>query len=140
MAIRNCIFGRHNIFSKTIEDHIGHIKTVLDLPAKASMSLQLRKCFFLQNRVEYLGHIASPGKLSVARKICDAVLHMEPPTTFTELKSFLGLCNVYRRFVEKFAHNASPLTKKRPVTDRPEFEPLNDVELEAFEPLKLKLV
>ena len=39
----------------------------------------------------------------------EAVKRFKEPATQTELQSFLGLCNVYRRFVPNFARTAAPL-------------------------------
>ena len=33
------------------------------------------------------------------------------PSSFTEIRSFLGLAGYYRRFVEGFSFTASPLTR-----------------------------
>ena len=40
-----------------------------------------------------------------------AILDWPRPTTVIEIRSFLGLAGYYRRFIEGFAHLASPMTK-----------------------------
>jgi len=45
--------------------------------------------------VEYLGHIARPGQLHAQNKNVDALQHAKFPATKTQLKSFVGMCNVY---------------------------------------------
>jgi len=45
--------------------------------------------------VEYLGHIVRPGQLRVHNKNVDAMKHAKFSVTKTQLKSFLGMCNVY---------------------------------------------
>lgn len=54
------------VFSRNVEEHLQHLQTVLGMLQNAGISLKLKKCFFLQKRVDYLGHIVSPGKLVVA--------------------------------------------------------------------------
>merc|ERR1711888_458731 len=39
-----------------------------------------------------------------------AIKDYKPPTTLKELRGFLGICSYYRKFVDGFAHIASPLT------------------------------
>jgi hypothetical protein len=45
------------LFSKTIKDHLNHLRTVFDLLRKAGLKIKPSKCIFLQTEVEYLGHI-----------------------------------------------------------------------------------
>ena len=61
-------------------------------------------------RVEYLGHVITPGRLSVANdvKATCAVREATFPESITQLRSFLGACNVYRRFVKDYSKIASP--------------------------------
>jgi hypothetical protein len=61
--------------------------------------------------VDNLGHVVHPGKLAVARKNIEAIARAEHPRTKTELRSFLGMCDVYSKFVPQFAQAAAPLTK-----------------------------
>jgi hypothetical protein len=44
-----------------------------------------------------------PGKVR-------CIVEWEPPTKVTELRSFLGLANYYRRFVRNYSKIAVPLT------------------------------
>jgi len=59
----------------------------------------LEKSTWFCDEVEYLGHIVRPGQMHVHNKNVDALQHSKFPTTQTQLKSILGMCNVYRRFV-----------------------------------------
>ena len=127
------------IFSNNVKEHLQHITKVLSLLNNAGMTLKLRKCFFLQQRVEYLGHIVAPGQLQVASKTCQAIKEMPPPRTITELRSFLGLCNVYRRFIKGFGQIAYPLTRKLRLEARDSFPELTEEEMEAYESLKKAL-
>ena len=54
------------VFSKDAETHLRHVDEVLRLLRETSVTLKLRKCAFFQPKVDYLGHVITPGKLSVA--------------------------------------------------------------------------
>ena len=64
------------IFSKTPEEHLDNLETVLELLQKAGLTIRLNKCFFMHEKIEYLGHIVKPGQLQVAPKTTEAVQKM----------------------------------------------------------------
>lgn len=127
------------IYSKSIEEHFDHLDIVLKLMHGAGLTLKLRKCAFFQDTVDYLGHVVSPGKLAVARRGIEAVKKCLPPRDITELRSFLGLCNVYRRFVANFSRIAAPLNQKMKKGMPTKWGDLTDKEMEAFQTLKDQL-
>ena len=85
------------------------------------------------------GDIVSPGKLAVASKTVEAVQKMRPSHDVSSLRSFLELCNVYRRFVPNFARIATPLTKKLKKDEAEKWDSLDEKETVAFEELKRRL-
>ena len=97
------------IFSKSPVQQMNHINEMLGFLKEAGMTIKLNKCFFMHEEIEYFGHIVKPKALIIARKTIADVQEMDPPATKTQLRSFLGMCNVYRRFVPRFASIASPL-------------------------------
>ena len=51
------------IFSETLEEHLEHIRLVLERLKKAGLKLKPSKCHFLRESVEYLGHLITPQGL-----------------------------------------------------------------------------
>jgi len=72
--------------------------------------LKVAKCQFFQEEEEYLGHVIRPGRVHVLKKNLRALRGLRSPETQTQMKSFLGMCGVYRRFVADFSKIAKSLT------------------------------
>jgi hypothetical protein len=116
------------------------LDAVLHRLYRAGLSLNSKKCFFFNETVNYLGHVIRLGKLAVAEKNTRALREAKPPTTQTELRSFLGLCNVYRRFVAGFAKIASPLNALLRKVESPRLGELSSEQLAAFEKIRENLL
>ena len=124
------------VYSKSIEEHFGHLDHVLQLMHDAGLTLKLNKCEFFRSSVDYLGQVISPGKLQVTQRAIEAIKKARHPLNVSEMRSFLGLCNVYRRFVKGFTKIANPLNRKLRKGEKPTWSKLTDEEQLAFETLK----
>jgi hypothetical protein len=124
------------IYSRTFEDHLKHVSHVLALLKGAGVSLKLKKCYFFKSEVEYLGHIVTPGRLHVSDKNVVALKQAQHPTNKTELRSFLGMCNVYRKFVPQFSKIATPLTELLRKGQPDTFDSLTEEQIKAFDTLR----
>ena len=70
------------------------------------MRIQTSKCQFLQEEVQYLGHIVSSAGIQPDSRKVQAVADYPTPRSSKELRQFLGLTNYYRRFVKDYAKMA----------------------------------
>jgi hypothetical protein len=98
------------IYSKTYEDHIGHIRCVFELLTKDQWKLKFTKCTFAQISITYLGHVISVAGVSTDPSKVTAISQWPSPQNAKELRSFLGLAGYYRKFVRYFGVIAKPLT------------------------------
>lgn len=73
MADMPGIFGRRNFLSWSHEEHIEDFDKVLSVLWRCEIYLKLRKCFFVQLRVDCMGHVISPGILAMAQRRIDAI-------------------------------------------------------------------
>ena len=51
------------IFSCTMEEHVKHLRQVLERLRKAGLKLKPTKYHFIRQAVEYLGHVITPDGL-----------------------------------------------------------------------------
>ena len=58
----------------------------------------------------YLGHVIEEQGVQVHQEKIQAILDWPIPRNVIELRSFLGLCTYYRRFVKGFSPLTAPLT------------------------------
>jgi len=68
----------------------------------------------------------------VHNKNVDDLKHAKFPTTKAQLKSFMGICNVYRRFVNDFAKRAKPLNAVTRAEIPPDVRTPTDAAVAAF--------
>jgi len=127
------------VFSRTVDDHIRHLREVLLILEKAGVSHKPSKCHLFQQEVEYQGHVVRPGQLLVNQKNIKTLAQALTPLNHTELKSIQGMCNLYRRFIKEYAHIAKPLTKLTSKKLPHVLPPLDAAQLATFEYLKERL-
>jgi hypothetical protein len=75
-----------------------------------------------------------PGKIQIDQYKTLSVRQANVPRTRREMRSFLGLCNVYRRFISHFARISSVLTRHLKGNVTEPFE-LDAHALDSFEKL-----
>jgi hypothetical protein len=97
------------IFGRSADEHLERLKAIFQRVREAGLKLSPKKCFFMQEQVEYLGHIVSAQGVKTDLKKTEKVAKWPIPRTVQEVKSFLGFCGYYRRFIKNFADMAKPL-------------------------------
>ena len=121
------------VFSATMEEHFVRLRSVLSRLREAGLSA---KCRLLQRHVCFLGHVVSESGVGTDPEKVMAITEWPVPTNLREVRSFVGLCCYYRRFVKGFAEISSPL---HALTKKGEVFRWTDECQEAFEKLKVAL-
>jgi hypothetical protein len=128
-----------SIYSRTVEEHLEHLRLVLQRFEEEGLKLRLKKCFFGLSEMEYLGYKMPIGKISVSTKKVEAVADWPLPTTQKEVRSFVLFCNLYTILIHNFSDLTAPLTDLLRKS-QPQKVTLMPAYLEAFETLKLRLI
>ena len=98
------------IFSKTLEEHWGHLDEVLSILHKEQWKVKMSKCDFAQPKIAYLGHVISAEGVSTDPDKIVAVKQWPTPQNVKEVRGFLGLSGYYRKFIKHYGIIARPLT------------------------------
>ena len=84
---------------------------VLERLSQYNVKINLEKSKFLEKSVKYLGHILEYNKVRPNPEKMDAVNNAPVPKNVTQLQSYLGLINYYRRFIPNLSTELKDLYK-----------------------------
>jgi hypothetical protein len=99
------------IYSKTREDHIHHIKEVLEKLRKHRLWAKAEKCRFFQTSVDFLGYIVFQDGVSMDSAKVKTILEWKPPRNVKDVQVFLVFANFYRKFIKGYSKITEPLTR-----------------------------
>lgn len=94
---------------KDVPQHNARLRKVLERLRAANLKVKISKCKFLYNVIRYLGFVVSKDGIAPDPKKVEGIQKMPQPQTLTQLRSFMGMVNFYKRFIEKLAFVAKPL-------------------------------
>jgi hypothetical protein len=99
------------IFSESLEEHIAHLRIVLQRLRDNKLFAKRSKCQFFRSEVEFLGHYVGRDGLRMVNDKVKAVVDWPTPATQKEVEQFLGLAGYYRPFIKDLSAIAAPLTE-----------------------------
>ena len=121
------------IYAKTREEHDNLVRETLKRLQENGLAVSADKCVWRTTEVEFLGYVLSREGVKMANDKVDAVLSWKTPESLTEVQSFLGFANFYRRFIQDYSRVARPLTE---LTKKSEKWAWNNEAEAAFKELK----
>ncbi|MBW0548584.1 hypothetical protein O181_088299 [Austropuccinia psidii MF-1] len=121
------------VFSKSEEEHVTHVSTVLSRLRANNLFAKASKCLFHVSSVEYLGYVVSSEGLKMDQAKVQQILNWPPPRNLKALQSFFGFANFYRHFIKNYSKKISSLTS---FLKKYSCFPLNDEALSQFCQLK----
>jgi len=99
------------LHSKTHDEHRADLVRLFVRLRHFNLKLNLEKCFFGATNVAYLGYRLTPQGILPGVDKLKCIRDAVPPTSVSQVRAFLGLCNFFRSHVSHFATLAAPLIK-----------------------------
>lgn len=96
--------------SKTIEEGLQKLHDILELFRDSGITLNLSKCNFLRQSIDYLGFEVSEAGVKPGKRKIEAVESFPRPIDQHKIRQFVGLASFFRRFIKGFSIIAKPLT------------------------------
>ncbi|MBW0518950.1 hypothetical protein O181_058665 [Austropuccinia psidii MF-1] len=97
-------------FSKSEEEHVTHVSTVLSRLRDNNLFAKASKCLFHVSILEYLGYAFSSEGLKMNQEKVQQIINWPPLRNLEALQSFLGFANFYCPFIKNFSKKISSLT------------------------------
>ncbi|GBG82512.1 hypothetical protein CBR_g34889 [Chara braunii] len=97
--------------SRSLDEHVEHLRTVLERLRLAKYKANHDKCEFAQQELEYLGHYVTPQGIRPLEDKIEALRVWPEPTNTTDVRSFMGLAGYYQRFITGYSRIAAPMTR-----------------------------
>ncbi|KAL4122483.1 hypothetical protein QTP88_014805 [Uroleucon formosanum] len=128
-------------YAKTFDDLLIILQKLLQRIRESGFKLKATKCKFGYFELKILGQIVNQDRVKPNPEGLAAIKKFPTPKTIKQTRSFLGLCNFFRKFIPRFAELISPITdltrghyatKKSPIK-------WSTLHQDAFEKLKNQL-
>ena len=88
------------VYSNTFDKHVSHLRAVIERLKAHNLVLNRDKCVFSQPETTFLGHLISAAGVAPLPSKVEAIRNFAQSRTLKQLKRFLGMLNLYRRFLK----------------------------------------
>ena len=91
------------------KEMIERLRIVLQILLDNDLYVKPEKCIFFTEKVDFLGFIIEDGKIRMDPTKLSGILEWPAPKTLKQVRSFIGFCNFYHRFIDKYSDKCAPL-------------------------------
>ena len=92
-------------------EHLQNLERVLAKIQEYGFQVRKEKCSFMQDSVQYLGHVVDKNGINVSPKKIKGIVEMSKPKNQHQLCSFLEIVNHYGKFLCNLSDMCVPLNK-----------------------------
>ena len=92
------------VFSDTEEEHLGHLHEVFNICRSHKFYLRKGKCHFFKENLAFLGQIVGRNGMQIDPKRIEQIQKWPAHSSMSELRSFLGLLNYFRKYIQGYAN------------------------------------
>ena len=97
------------IYSKTEEEHVKHVDTILDRLDKNGFCVTIEKTKLGEREVKWLGYVISEDGVKPDPEKVEVLKNMRRPRTVKELRSVMGMWTYFTTFMPGYSIIAAPL-------------------------------
>ncbi|UYV78594.1 hypothetical protein LAZ67_16002094, partial [Cordylochernes scorpioides] len=97
------------VYGPSFEEHLKSLEVVLECLQQSGLNVNHEKCLFGSRQLKILGHVVNENGIHPDPEKVEAILKFPSPKIIPDIRSFLGLCSYYKRFVKTLSHKAKPL-------------------------------
>ena len=97
------------VFGDNTQNHDINLQKVLKRLEEKGLTLNLNKCVFDQESLEYFGFVFTSEGMKPSQKKIEALKNIQQPENVKAVRSFLGLANYLKRFIPNYSTITYPL-------------------------------
>ena len=98
------------VYSDTRDQHVKHVKMVLDALKQKKLKIKPEKCKFHVNEITFLGFVITLGNIQMETTKMDNIQIWPAPKNIKDLQKLLGFLKFYQNMIPKYAEWTSSMT------------------------------
>lgn len=106
-----CFLDDLILISKDFDSHISLLEKVHLILKNAGLTINLKKSEFCKERLKYLGYVVDKDGLHTDPAKLEIIKNFPRPKSVKNIRSFIGMCSYYRRFIPNFSDVVAPLAR-----------------------------